>query len=270
MSWSRFTPSQQASIIGSAGGVAGNLIGGAFSLGGAALQHKYNQEMASIQNQYNIDMWKMNNEYNTPANQLSRMKEAGLNPNLMYSQGTTGNSSSPPQQVAPNAPDMQTAMRDAAKALNPVQIIELIQSVRKSNADIVASEEHARILGLEANMLAGQARALLDPQVEFNISDQQFHKLPNTLTVLQHNNPYLRYGEEIGQYYYSWMNAIKAARELGGFAKDRQTTLNDITRGRILKNDLDWYDTMKGATIAGKFAPVVNSLLIGLLRGAFK
>lgn len=270
MPWSSYTPAQQANIIGSAGGVAGSLINGAFSLGGAALQHKYNKEMASIQNQYYIDMWKMNNEYNTPANQMARMKDAGLNPNLMYSQGTTGNSSSPPQQVAPNVPDMQTAMRDAAKALNPVQIIELIQSVRKSNADIVASEERAKILGLEANMLAGQARALLDPQVEFNIDDQKFHKLPYQLTIMKHDNPYLRYGEEIGQYYYSWMNAIKAARELGVFAKDRQTTLNNITRGRILKNDLDWYNTMKGATIAGKFAPVVNNLLLGLLRSALK
>lgn len=266
MGWSNFTPAQQANILGSAGGVADSLIGGAFSLGGAALQHKYNKEMASIQNQYNLDMWKMNNEYNTPANQMARLKDAGLNPNLMYSQGNVGNSSSAPQQVAPNAPDIQSAMRDAAKSLNPVQIIELIQSVRKSNADIVASEERAKILGLEANMLAGQVRALQDPMVEFNLDDQTFRKLPYSMTVMKHDNPYLRFGEDVGQYYYSWLNAIKAARELGAFAKDKQTTLNNIKRGTLLQNDIDWYDTMKGASIAGKFAPMVNNILIGILR----
>lgn len=266
MPWSSYTPAQQASILGSAGGVAGSLIGGAFSLGGAALQHKYNKELASIQNQYNIDMWKMNNEYNTPANQMARMKEAGLNPNLMYSQGNTGNSSSPPQQVAPNAPDMQTAMRDAAKSLNPIQIIELIQQVRKSNAEIVAEEEKARILGLEANMLTGQYRALLDPLMEYNRWTGEFRQPSIRVTSLKHKNPYIHYGDDVGQYFYSWLNAIEAAKGITEVQNRNVVKGNNITRGKILNEDLNWYSTMKNATIAGKFAPVVNQLLIGILR----
>lgn len=35
------------------------------------------------------------NEYNTPVNQMQRLSEAGLNSNLMYQQGNTGNQSSP-------------------------------------------------------------------------------------------------------------------------------------------------------------------------------
>lgn len=40
---------------------------------------------------YNLDLWNKQNEYNTPAAQMARMREAGLNPNLFYGQGTSGN-----------------------------------------------------------------------------------------------------------------------------------------------------------------------------------
>lgn len=52
------------------------------------------------QNQYNIEMWNMQNEYNTPANQVARLRAAGLNPNLFYSQGNPGNASSAPEMTA--------------------------------------------------------------------------------------------------------------------------------------------------------------------------
>jgi hypothetical protein len=47
------------------------------------------------QNKRMVDFWNMNNEYNHPAAQMARLREAGLNPALMYGQGTTGNSSAP-------------------------------------------------------------------------------------------------------------------------------------------------------------------------------
>lgn len=37
------------------------------------------------------ELFDYQNAYNTPANQMKRLKEAGLNPALMYGQGTTGN-----------------------------------------------------------------------------------------------------------------------------------------------------------------------------------
>lgn len=37
----------------------------------------------------NIRLWNMQNAYNTPANQMLRFKEAGLNPNLIYGQTNT-------------------------------------------------------------------------------------------------------------------------------------------------------------------------------------
>lgn len=49
----------------------------------------------AMENDYNLKLWNMNNEYNSPQAQMERFKAAGLNPNLMYTQGTPGNSNSP-------------------------------------------------------------------------------------------------------------------------------------------------------------------------------
>ena len=46
----------------------------------------------------------MQNEYDTPQQQMSRLQQAGLNPNLVYGGNTVGNtSSSAPRMEAPNA-----------------------------------------------------------------------------------------------------------------------------------------------------------------------
>lgn len=63
-----------------------------------------NRQSAERINQANIDWQKeyydKTNAYNTPQMQMQRFKEAGLNPHLIYGQGTPGNTTmpTPPQQ----------------------------------------------------------------------------------------------------------------------------------------------------------------------------
>lgn len=67
---------------------------------------KYNaqaqKDLAEYQNAYNLEMWNKENEYNTPAAQMQRYQDAGLNPNLIYGQGNSGNASSVPQAATYN------------------------------------------------------------------------------------------------------------------------------------------------------------------------
>lgn len=44
------------------------------------------------------------NKYNSPASQMERYRAAGLNPNLIYGQGNSGNQASPVQYDAPELP----------------------------------------------------------------------------------------------------------------------------------------------------------------------
>ena len=69
-----------------------------------------NKDLFDYQNSANIDFWNMQNDYNTPAQQMSRFSEAGLNPNLVYSQGNAGNATSiqSGSLSAPRTPKMES------------------------------------------------------------------------------------------------------------------------------------------------------------------
>ena len=58
------------------------------------LNNYYSKKNTKKAYERDLAFWNMQNEYNTPENQMARLKEAGLNPNLIYGQISSGNSSS--------------------------------------------------------------------------------------------------------------------------------------------------------------------------------
>lgn len=63
-----------------------------------------NKELSDYQYSKDVEMWNRQNEYNSPSSQMARLKEAGLNPNLVYGTGAVGNTSSQlPKYNAPTA-----------------------------------------------------------------------------------------------------------------------------------------------------------------------
>jgi hypothetical protein len=75
-------------------------INAAATVGSTLLANRSNKKLAQHSFNKNVEMWKMQNEYNSPKNQMARYNEAGLNPNLMYDKGTSGNSQTMPQYQA--------------------------------------------------------------------------------------------------------------------------------------------------------------------------
>ena len=113
------------SIVGGIISGVGSLLGG---LGSSAVNNKAvkdtnkaNMEIAKYQAQWqqqenekayqrSLNMWNLQNEYNSPTQQMARIRAAGLNPNLVYGNGVTGNSAGSTPQYEPakfNAPTMQ-------------------------------------------------------------------------------------------------------------------------------------------------------------------
>lgn len=62
---------------------------------------KENRALAEYTFNKNVEMWNLQNQYNSPQAQMQRLKEAGLNPHLMYGKGTVGNAQGMPTYVAP-------------------------------------------------------------------------------------------------------------------------------------------------------------------------
>ena len=93
-----------------AGGAS--LLGSALGFGSQKKTNKANMELAKYQNEWqtqenekayqrNLQMWNLQNEYNSPTQQMARLRAAGLNPNLVYGNGVTGNSSGSAPQYQP-------------------------------------------------------------------------------------------------------------------------------------------------------------------------
>lgn len=95
--------------IGALGGAAISAIGNWFgnrsnrkaSREAFERESKFAREERLAQQQWIEQMYEKNNSYNSPAAQMQRLKEAGLNPDLMYSRGDVGNATAPeaPQQA---------------------------------------------------------------------------------------------------------------------------------------------------------------------------
>lgn len=97
---------------GFGGGGSGDVIGAAIAAG-AGLYDSYQNRKAARENtdkniaaakreaelayQRSVEMWHMQNAYNSPQSQMQRFIEGGLNPHLIYGQGSSGLANSAPQ-----------------------------------------------------------------------------------------------------------------------------------------------------------------------------
>ena len=80
------------SILSNNGGWIGAAIGAAASLANGLLGSKGQADA----NEMNYKIHRENLEWNKPINQMKRFEEAGLNPNLIYTQGNAGNATAQP------------------------------------------------------------------------------------------------------------------------------------------------------------------------------
>lgn len=108
--------------------ISAALISGGASLLGSVMN--YNSQADT--NQQSIDLWREQAQWNKPVNQVKRWREAGLNPNLVYGQGTSGNIQNLPKQEAP--------MLD----LDFVRSYELVRNMQAQNDNLREQNENLK------------------------------------------------------------------------------------------------------------------------------
>lgn len=121
------------SILGTVGSL---LTGGGFDAIGGAAAGYMNYRAAQATNEMNYKIFREQLDYDKPVNQVARLKEAGLNPNLVYGSGIQN------MQTAGKQPRMENPME---KALNSLNMGLMSAQLRKSNAEAVEARENAKI-----------------------------------------------------------------------------------------------------------------------------
>lgn len=117
------------------------------------------QNMAEAQNAQQLEFWNMQNEYNTPAKQMERFDAAGLNPNLIYTQGNAGNAGS-----VGSAASVDSGSSTLGKVASTVQAIYGLKGIKADIANKHAQnaniKEQNSLLGTQTSYTAEQARRL--------------------------------------------------------------------------------------------------------------
>lgn len=82
------------------------------------------QQQFALERKFATEDWEKQNQYNSPEQQMNRLRQAGLNPNLVYGKGADNTAmaisrttSTPPQAIAPKR-DMSGRLMNVASAAN--------------------------------------------------------------------------------------------------------------------------------------------------------
>lgn len=152
-------PLPAAAIIGAGATLAGSL----FNAGSTAKQNKKNREFA--QQQYerekadSLDMWNKQNSYNSPEQQMQRLKAAGLNPHMVYGNGSAVNTAGDIKTPHANPYKGEAPQLDVPEAVNSyfnTQTNQQVLSNQKLQGDLLRMEalvKEAQIKNTNANTL---------------------------------------------------------------------------------------------------------------------
>lgn len=143
-----------ASIIGGALGASGQSSANKTNIQLQREQNAWNEKQAEKANQWNLEQWERENLYNSPVQQMQRLEQAGLNPNLMYGQGSTGSAGSlrseMPSSVAPAR--VNSSLQFLGNSLAPA--ISMYQDLQNKQAQLSVQQKQAALLDQE---IAGKA-----------------------------------------------------------------------------------------------------------------
>lgn len=96
-----------AGLIAGGSSLLGSLISSGSNSKSVSDTNATNLDIAKYQAEQNLNLWNLENAYNTPSAQMARLQSAGLNPHLIYGNGSasTGNATSSAQSF--DRPTMQ-------------------------------------------------------------------------------------------------------------------------------------------------------------------
>lgn len=169
-------------LIGAAAGIYQGISNRESQVSQNAAQRDWEARMSRQQREWALEDWKMNNDYNHPSSQMARLRDAGLNPNLVYGNGAT-TTATPVRQspsYASNLPAPQLDVRSATSSLMSYYDVQLkeaqVDNLRTANTVQMqdALLKSAQILAVGASTDATKAstnRARFDLELANTLKD---------------------------------------------------------------------------------------------------
>ena len=164
------------------------IVGSAINAVSQGIQNKkarqFAEKMYNTQRSDALADWRMQNEYNSPESQMARLKNAGLNPNLVYGNGAEATSPSMPRAAsaptwAPHAPQIDLSgvgqglmmgidMKVRQAQFDNLQMQRELMEQEKKNKEAQEFKTYADTL------LSGSRRDLTDTEVQLKGVDLNY------------------------------------------------------------------------------------------------
>lgn len=164
---------------------------GAFSTGTQNRKaRKWSERMYDRERADSIAFWNMQNAYNSPQAQMQRYKDAGLNPNLIYGQGNSGNAGSIPTPNTPR-PEFKVPDFSGIGGVLPAFMDMELKAETRDNLIVdrtVKLEEAALKAAQRANIQQNTKRSVFDLDLETELRDISAQARKENLRQLQIGN----------------------------------------------------------------------------------
>lgn len=141
---------------------------------------EYNLMLAKQQNQWNLEQWNRENAYNSPSAQMERMRQAGLNLDMMYGGGVSGNlaASSPSMTSGSAAPPMDWSSLANKRTVGQAIMDSLAIDQARANVDKTKAE--AEQLGMTNDVRQEMiSKGMMIEEAEYDLLREQINLVFN-------------------------------------------------------------------------------------------
>lgn len=181
-------------------GFFNSLLDSATSVYNTYMTNQANRELAEYSYGKDLEQWNREVEYNTPLNQMKRYQEAGLNPNLIYSQGNPGNSSvTSPTYKAPHLSYAYRAPR-VKQAFDALQMLSAYQNAAALDSEIGLKRAQEQAAHAQASDYAASAAFKAKQQAKTEYELELARKMEaNALKIQEYQMNRYQYDSEVAK-----------------------------------------------------------------------
>lgn len=257
------------------GNAIGAGIGGLLNMANTALQINASQQLAKQNRIWQHNQWLEENEYNSPASQMQRYKDAGLNPNLLYGNIQPGNAQPLRMNDPFNSKEVTEALRSLdfqqmavgiAKAKEELKALKLQN--KETSQNIKLKEKNTELASYNAHLKGMEAEAAymwgMDHQYYID-EDSHYISSPSNLAYRADykNLPYYfldRWNKELDRLE-TGTEDIQTKKELNELKKTTQEYINQWK-----STELNWEPWMFGIDAFSK----ILGAIFGGVRSLYK
>lgn len=177
---------------------AGQLLGAVASGTANRAQRRYNDRVAWRERLWALEDWNRQNEYNSPAQQMARLKAAGLNPNLVYGHGADATATQMPRSTDSKSYNPHVPRFDlGTPVMNYFQAQLMQKEMEKKDAEIATGWNDAALRAAQVlSTLQGTEASKFDLGQRQRLADTAYETATQHLANMKTENQVLRNRDE--------------------------------------------------------------------------